>query len=49
MERTLIAWNVPNMITVPLMAAVGFLLLGLISQLVISQFGNRATIPAGTY
>lgn len=35
MERTLISWNVPNLITVPLMAFAGFLLLGVVWQLVI--------------
>ena len=33
MERTLITWNLPNMITVPLMAAVGYLAVLLIAQL----------------
>lgn len=32
MERTLISWNVPNLITVPLMAFLGFLLAALIWQ-----------------
>lgn len=34
MERTLIAWNIPNLITVPLMAILGWFILGLIWQLV---------------
>lgn len=33
MERTLISWNFPNMITIPLMAGLGFLILGTAWQL----------------
>lgn len=33
MERTLISWNVPNLITVPLMAFLGFLLVAIFWQL----------------
>ena len=40
MERTLIAWNVPNLITVPLMAFVGFLLFAVIWQFVM-QAGSK--------
>ena len=32
MDRTLIAWNLPNWITVLLMAAAGWALLGVVSQ-----------------
>lgn len=32
MDRTLISWSVPNMITIWLMFLLGFLLLGLASQ-----------------
>lgn len=35
MERTLISFNVPNLITVPLMAFAGFLLLSVIYQFVL--------------
>jgi hypothetical protein len=35
LERTLISWNVPNLITVPLMALAGFLLMGVIWQFVL--------------
>lgn len=35
MERTLISFNVPNLITIPLMAFAGFLLLSVIYQLAI--------------
>lgn len=45
MERTLIAWNLPNMITIPLMAAIGFVAAGLIWQLV-RNVGGMA--PAGS-
>lgn len=40
MERTLIAWNVPNLITVPLMAFLGFLAAGVIWQLYLSTMGG---------
>lgn len=33
MDRTLISWNVPNMITIPLMAFLGFLILAIVVQL----------------
>jgi hypothetical protein len=33
MERTLISWNIPNLITVPLMAFAGFVVVGLLFQL----------------
>lgn len=32
MERTLVSWNMPNLITVPLMAFAGFLLAALVWQ-----------------
>lgn len=35
MERAMIAWNVPNIITIWLMAAIGFLVVGVISQLLL--------------
>lgn len=34
MDRTLISWNIPNLITIPLMAFVTFLIVGLVWQLV---------------
>jgi hypothetical protein len=34
MERTLISFNVPNLITIPLMAFLGFLLVAFVWQLV---------------
>jgi hypothetical protein len=33
MDRVLISWNVPNMITIPLMAALGYFAAALIAQL----------------
>jgi hypothetical protein len=35
LERTLISWTVPNLITIPLMAFAGFLLMGVVYQLVL--------------
>ena len=37
MERTMISWNLPNWITVSLMAAASYALLGLIAQLLKQQ------------
>ena len=34
MDRTLIAWNVPNMVTIPLMAFIGFLIVAVSWQLI---------------
>jgi hypothetical protein len=52
MERTLISWNVPNMVTVPLMAFVGFLILAVIVQLGLkikgsNSAGNEASTAGG--
>lgn len=33
MDRTLISFNIPNLITIPLMAFLGFLAVGLVWQL----------------
>lgn len=50
MERTIIAWNLPNMITIPLMAAIGFLIAGVIWQLAKNVTGaapgGRTASPA---
>jgi hypothetical protein len=32
MERTLISWNLPNWITIVIMAAAGYAILGLVAQ-----------------
>jgi hypothetical protein len=37
MERTLISWNLPNWITVTIMAAASYALLGLVAQLLKQQ------------
>jgi ABC-type enterochelin transport system permease subunit len=37
MERTLISWNLPNWITVTIMAAASYAVLGLIAQLLKQQ------------
>jgi hypothetical protein len=42
MERTLLSWSIPNIVSVWLMAAVGFLAAGIIWQLI-----QRATGGAG--
>jgi hypothetical protein len=50
MQRALIAWNIPNMITIPLMAFIGFLIAGVIWQLVMkAQAGTGNTSAAGSY
>lgn len=41
MDRTVISWNLPNWITVVLMAAAGYLVVGLIAQVVIGQLGSN--------
>lgn len=40
MDRTLISWNVPNMITIPLMAFLGFLLVAIIPQIYFKVSGG---------
>ena len=37
MDRTLIAWNIPNWITVLLMAAAGYILLAAASQVLVPR------------
>ena len=37
MERTMISWNFPNWISVMLMAAAGYAVLGLLAQLLKAQ------------
>lgn len=37
MERTMISWNLPNWITITLMGAAGYAVLGLIAQLLKQQ------------
>lgn len=47
MDRTLIAWNVPNMVTIPLMAFIGFLVVGTIWQLFMRGRTNQPSSDAG--
>lgn len=51
MERTLISWNVPNLITVPLMAFLGFLLASVVWQtyLKFATSQNSSANNAGGY
>jgi hypothetical protein len=37
MERTLISWNLPNWITITIMAAASYAILGAVSQLLKQQ------------
>jgi hypothetical protein len=50
MERTLISWNIANWITVLLMAAAGYAVLGLVSQVLLKK-GTTTAAPgaAGGY
>jgi len=47
MERTLISWNLPNWITVVLMAAFGYALMGIAMQLLKGQSLGSAIGGAG--
>jgi hypothetical protein len=47
MERTLISWNLPNWITVLIMAAAGYAVLGLAAQVL--KRGQIANGTAGGY
>ena len=50
MERNLIAWTLPNWITIMLMAAMGYLLVALLSQFVLNGFeATPQTVSNGTY
>ncbi len=49
MDRTLIAWNVPNLITIPLMAFLGFLVVSVIWQLVVQMNGGQTANNSGGY
>lgn len=46
MERTLISWNVPNIVTIWLMAAIGFLVVGLAAQLFLKWTGSNDGVQA---
>lgn len=43
MERTLVSWNVPNLITINLMAWIGFLVIVAIFQMVAARKGRPQT------
>jgi hypothetical protein len=45
MERTIISWNLPNWITVVIMAALGYAVLGGVAQLV--KRNNSSSGQAG--
>lgn len=40
MDKTLISWTVPNMVTIWLMLAIGFLVLSLVAQLGMNFLGG---------
>jgi len=48
MERNLISWNLPNLITVPLMAFIAFLIVGLAYQLFLGVSGGKKAAPANS-
>jgi hypothetical protein len=49
MERTLIAFNFPNIVTITLMAAAGYALLALINQFVLKGGLKAAMSGMGSY
>ena len=49
MERTLISWNLPNWISISLMAGASYALLGLITQLLKQQQSGAAPSSAGGF
>ena len=48
MERTIISWNIPNWITVVLMATAGFLVIGLVSQVLMTKLGSKGPTQVGS-
>lgn len=48
MERTIISWNIPNWITVVLMATAGFLIIGVVSQVLMNKFGSNGPTEVGS-
>ena len=42
MDRTLISWNIPNLITIPLMAFIAFLIVGVVYQFAMKAKGGSA-------
>ena len=49
MERTLISWNLPNWITISLMAAGSYALVGLVAQLLKGQQTQAASVTIGQF
>jgi hypothetical protein len=49
MERTLIAFNLPNIITITLMAALGYIVLAAINQFVLRNGMGAAPSAMGGY
>jgi hypothetical protein len=49
MERTLISWNLPNWITISLMAAASYALIGLVAQLLKQQQTAASGAGAGGF
>lgn len=47
MDRTLVSWNIPNLITINLMAWIGFLAIVMLFQLIAGRKGRPQT-AAGT-
>jgi hypothetical protein len=43
-DDAIITWNGPNMITIPLMALVGFMLIGLIAQMYHNSIGSGVSV-----
>lgn len=49
MERTLISWNLPNWITITLMASGSYALLALVSQFLKAQQTQSASPGTGSF
>lgn len=47
MDRSLITWNVPNIVSVWLMAAVGFLVVGIAAQFLMGKSGQSDGTDTG--
>lgn len=47
MERTIITWNLPNWITITLMATLGFCVVGVLATLFQMQFGSTSKNSLG--
>lgn len=48
MERTIISWNIPNWITIFLMAAAGYAVLGVIRQVMMKGQGMTSGVVPST-